>query len=155
MGNLEACLDQLKKHPEVFAAAIQGLGDAQLSKRPNKDSWAAKEIICHMRDVEDYFFERFQSILAMDEPRLPAANPERWAADRQYLRNNVNEALATFRERREETLQFLRRLTPAQWNRAGVHVRYGRLTIQAFLERMANHDQNHLDQLNRALAGQP
>ena len=63
----------------------------------------------------------------MDEPTFPAAGlgaralnltpdgqpaaPARWAEDRQYLRNDAAEALATFRMRREDTLAHLRSLT--------------------------------------------
>jgi hypothetical protein len=136
-----------------FAAAIKGASDASLSKRPDDSSWSAKEVVCHMRDTEESFMQRFQAIMAMDDPKLFPVEPDRWATERQYLRNNTGEALDAFRARREETLRFLRELRPEQWERGGVHATRGRITVRDFLGLMAWHDDNHLDQLKRALEG--
>jgi hypothetical protein len=47
----------------------------------------------------------------------------------------------------------LRTLTPEQWKRAGIHATRGPITIGDFVTLMAWHDDNHLDQLKRALEG--
>ena len=91
-------------------------------------------------------------ILAPKPDGQPAA-PERWARDRQYLRNDPTEALAAFRRLREGTLAHLAALSPAQWRRGGIHPQRGRLTVEDFVTDLAWHDDNHLDQLRRALAG--
>ncbi len=77
-----------------------------MSKRPDGKNWAAKEVIGHLRDTAESFMARFDVIMAMDDPKLVGVNPDRWAEKRQYLRNDVTEALAAFRRRREETLGF-------------------------------------------------
>ena len=41
----------------------------------------------------------------------------------------------------------------AQWRRGGMHPQRGRLTVEDFVTELAWHDDNHLDQLRRALAG--
>ena len=46
-----------------------------------------------------------------------------------------------------------RKLSPAEWNRGGIHALRGRLTLDSFASLMAWHDDNHLDQLRRALEG--
>jgi uncharacterized damage-inducible protein DinB len=138
---------------DELAAAIRGKDDAALSTRPDGRNWAAKEIICHLRDTEESFMARFDVIMAMDDPRLAGVNPDRWAQERQYLRNDVAQALAAFRKRREETLAFLRGLKSDQWKRGGIHAVRGRMTVDDFLSLIAWHDDNHLDQLKRALDG--
>lgn len=65
------------------------------------------------------------------------------------------EALASFRAKREETLKFLSGLTPEQWERGGLHPTRGRMTVKDFVALMAWHDDNHLDELKRALDGKP
>jgi hypothetical protein len=75
--------------------------------------------------------------------------------ERQYRRNDPAEALTAFARRRTETLVVLDRLTPGQWQRAGVHTGRGRLTIADFAASLAGHDDNHVAQLRRALLGQP
>lgn len=149
-------LARLERTAEELIAALRGQTEAVLARRPDATNWAAKEVVCHLRDTEELFANRFELILAMDEPKLPGFGPpDRWAEDRQYLRNDAQEALVAFRRRREETLTLLRKLGPEQWQRGGVHTTRGRITLDSFLALMASHDDNHLDQLRRALAGKP
>jgi uncharacterized damage-inducible protein DinB len=155
MATLEEQLARMERTPDDFAAAIAGVPDAVLSRRPDEKNWSAKEVICHMRDTEESFMIRFQSMMAMDEPRFLPVEPDRWAVERQYLRNDAQEALQAFRARRQEALAFLRGLAPAQWERAGIHATRGRMTVKDFVTLMAWHDDNHLDQLKRTLVGKP
>ena len=149
----EQRMARLTRTADDLASAIRGRSDEALSRRPDTMNWAAKEVVCHLRDTEELFMERFQMILATDEPKLSGLNPDRWAEERQYLRNDVNGALAAFRKRREESLDFLGKLAPEAWQRAGVHATRGKFTLEDFVILMTWHDDNHLDQLNRALEG--
>jgi uncharacterized damage-inducible protein DinB len=152
----EQRIQRLTHTADELAAAIRGQSDAVLSRRPDAKNWAAKEVVCHLRDAEEAFGGRFEQILAMDtDPTLAGPNADRIAEERQYLRNDAGEALAAFRRRRRETLEVFGKLTPAQWDKGGLHPVRGRITLDGFLTLMAWHDDNHLDQLRRALAGQP
>jgi uncharacterized damage-inducible protein DinB len=146
-------LARLTRTADDLAAAIRGQAEDVLSRRPDAQNWAAKEVVCHLRDTEELFMERFQMILAMDEPKLSGLNPDRWAEERQYLRNDAGRALAHFRARRAEGLARLRSLAPEQWTRGGIHATRGRVTADDLLTLMAWHDDNHLAQLARALEG--
>jgi len=75
------------------------------------------------------------------------------AEGRQYLRNDATRAVAASRRRREDSLALLRSLTPEQWQRGCLHPTAGRRTINQFVTLLAWHDDNHLDQLRRALEG--
>jgi hypothetical protein len=150
----EARMRRLTRTADELAAAIKGQGDAILSRRPDATNWAAKEVVCHLRDTEEAFGSRFDQILAMDvDPKLVGSSPDRLAEERQYLRNDADAALASFRRRRAETLEVFGKLTPAQWEKGGIHAVRGRITLDSFLSLMAWHDDNHLDQLTRALQG--
>ena len=152
----EARLARLDRTVEELTAALSGQSPARLGQRPAPSAWAPIEIVCHLRDVEESFLDRFQQILAMDEPRFPRTSPDRWAEERQYRRQDAAAALAAFARRRGESLALLRRLTPPEWERAGVQLdSRGRRTLDDFLAVMAWHDDNHRDQLHRALAGRP
>ncbi len=147
-------MERLTRTADELAAAIKGQSESLMARRPDAKNWAAKEVVCHLRDTEEAFAARFEQILAMDaDPTLGGAAADRWAEDRQYLRNDAGEAVAAFRKRREENLATLRGLTPAQWKKGGLHPVRGRMTIDTFLALMAWHDDNHLDQIRRALAG--
>ena len=149
-------LDRLTRTADQLTAAIKGRPDTVMARRPDAKNWAPKEIVCHLRDTEEAFGARFEQILAMDvDPKLGGATADRWAEERQYLRNDAAEAITAFRKRREENLATLRALTAAQWNKAALHPVRGRMTLDTFLTLMAWHDDNHLDQLARALDGKP
>ena len=152
----EARLARLARTPGELVAAIAGRSDDALSQRPDGTNWAAKEVLCHLRDNEESFLDRLRMIVAMDEPRFPRSNPNRWAEERQYPRNDAAEALHAFGRRREETLALLSSLGPREWERGGIHLdSRGRRTIDQFVSVIAWHDDNHLDQLRRALEGRP
>jgi hypothetical protein len=149
----ETRLARLERTADELAAAIEGQSAGALARRPDEKNWAAVEVICHLRDAEEGFGGRFQMFLAMDDPKLLPVDPDRLAVDRQYLRCDAREAVEAFRKRRRESLQTFRSLTPEQWQRGGIHAQRGRMTFDDFLALMAWHDDNHLDQLRRALAG--
>ena len=155
MATLDEQLARMERTVNDYAAVVKNVPDAQLTKRPDPENWSAKEVVCHVRDIEESFMMRFLSLMAMDDPKFLPVEPERWAVDRQYQRNDVQEALAAFKTRREETLRVLRSLKPEQWERGGIHATRGRMTLKDFVELMAWHDDNHLDQLKRALDGKP
>jgi hypothetical protein len=147
-------LQRLTRTADELSAAIKGQAESVLARRPDTKNWAAKEIICHLRDTEEAFNSRFELIVAMDtDPKLVGSSADRMAEERQYLRNDAVEAIGAFRRRREENIDYLRKLTPAQWDKGGTHPVRGRMTIDTFLTLMAWHDDNHLDQLKRALDG--
>ena len=170
---IEARLGRLDRTAGELDREISVRTDEELSARPGANEWAAKEIVCHLRDVEELFQIRFHTLVALDEPRILVfgasadelapwrigglighpLDPERWAEDRQYLRNDAREALASFRRRRSEVLVLLRSLSPAEWQRGGVHLSRGRLTLADWVARLAAHDDNHVAQLHRTLEG--
>ena len=161
----EQRLGRVRQTADDLAAAIRGQSEAALVRRPELKSWAAKEVICHLRDTEEMFLARLEMIAAMEEPPFGAAGqgariltidtPDRWAEDRQYLRNDAAQALETFRQRRGWLLDHLDGLSTTQWQRGGIHPVRGRMTVEDFLTMIAWHDDNHLDQLRRALDGKP
>ena len=98
----EERLARIAETPGELALAVKGRSDEVLSRRPDGKNWAAKEVICHLRDNEEWFLIRLQQIMLMDEPRFVTTNPDRWAEERQYLRpgypfnrSNPGQALST------------------------------------------------------------
>jgi DinB superfamily len=152
---LEQRLGRMSRTADDLAAAIRGQSETALVRRPDGKNWAANEVICHLRDIEEVYFVRFHTMLSNDDPKIYAdpSAADRFAEDRQYLRHDAAQALAAFRRRREESLALLHTLTPEQRQRGCLHPTGGRITIDAFVTMLAWHDDNHLDQLYRALDG--
>src|SRR6266850_15953 len=114
----EQRLGRMSHTAEDLAAAIRGQSEADLVRRPDAKNWAANEVVCHLRDIEEVYFVRCHAVLLNDEPRIYAdpsgGAADRFAEDRHYRRSDAAQALVAFRRRREESLTLLRSLTPAQ-----------------------------------------
>jgi len=169
-AGIERLLNRLARAPKDVARTIGDAPAAALARRPEPQSWSPTEILCHLRDVEELFQLRFHTILAVDEPPILAfgaapgdlkswriggaighpLDPDRWAAERQYIRNDAREAFAAWRRRRGEVLTLLSALPPIDWLRGGVHPTRGRRTLVEWVTSLAGHDDNHLDQLQSA-----
>ena len=170
-GPRAALLRRLTETPVALERRVAASSDIVVARRPEPTSWSAKEIVCHLRDIEELFQLRFHTILALDEPtilvlgansdelapwRLCASHPldpNRWADERQYQRSDAREALRAFQQRRGEVLATLSGLSDADWQRGGIHPARGRLTLAQWVASLAGHDDNHLAQLARALDG--
>lgn len=168
---LEERLQRLSQTPEGLAAAVAGMSDEALSLHTEDGRWSPKEIICHLRDIEELFMLRFHMMLGTNQPTFLTLgdmppNPEQWgiggrigvpldparlALDRQYNRNDADLALAALRRRREESLILLNKLTPEQWRRGSIHLIDGPMTFDDWVALMVEHDGEHLDQLARAV----
>ena len=139
---------------DELGAAVAGRPPITLTRRPAPGAWSATEVVCHLRDIEEFYTGRMHLMLANDRPTLVVLDPDRWARERQYQRNDLAEALATFRASRAETLAFLDALVPEQWERTANHPILGVITVRRIVHSMAKHDQVHLAQLQRALVGE-
>jgi hypothetical protein len=168
---VEVRLDRLRATPAELGGLLAGRTAATLSGRPDPASWSATESVCHLRDVEELFLVSFQINLADDDPQIltlgatPEAlarwgiggeighplDPDRWAEERQYARQDPGEALAAFGRRRREVITLLDGLTPPQWRRGGIHQARGRMRLDEWVASLAGHDDNHLEQLRRTL----
>jgi DinB superfamily len=150
----EARLARLAASPAELTARLAAARADVLARRPAPAAWAPVEVVCHLRDLEESFQERVTLILTSDDPCFPTTDPNRWAAERQYLRSDAHAAARAFAQRRGQTLELLRGIGPSDWLRAGRQLdSRGRRTVEDFLTLIAWHDDNHLDQLARALDG--
>ena len=59
-------LDALKATPEILNGLLDGIGEAQArSARGGDENWSVVEVVCHLRDAEEFFMKRFQAMKGM------------------------------------------------------------------------------------------
>ncbi len=114
------------------------------------------EILNHLLLGErDVILPRLKRMLLEEAPVFPSSASTRtgFAADPQV--SDFVADLAAFRQVREETLRFLQGLKSVDWQRSGTTPTRGTLTIEAYARYLAEHDREHLAQLEatRALVG--
>jgi len=93
-------------------------------------------------------------ILARDEPPLPAFDERVWSEVAGYLTLHPRASLDLYFRRRIELAHMLRGVALADFERAGRHETLGRLTLQALLENLASHEEEHVAQLEARVAGE-
>lgn len=60
---LDKRLERWARTPDDLARFIHGRSDAELSRRRDARNWAATEMVCHLRDIEELAILRFRMML--------------------------------------------------------------------------------------------
>ncbi len=146
-------LSKLQETPKALAALVRGVGDETLRRKPAPDKWSMLEILCHLRDVEFLFAERYGKIASHDRPQLRMIDNDELAATLRYNQDDPATVLREFRGLRAECVGLLSALAQQGWERVGLHPKRGEFSIAANAVMHVVHDANHLDRL-RVLRGE-
>ena len=140
-----------RQAPRTLAQLIEGIDASKLGLRPAPGKWSVTEILAHLAEDELTSTWRYRQMIEHEAPELLGFDQDLWALLGGYVSWNAQEALDMFRLLREANLRMFAQLTPAQWQRHGVHAERGRFTVQDLCRHMAAHDINHIDQIRRIL----
>lgn len=141
-----------RETPQTLAALIENVADARLKQRPAPGKWSVTEILAHLAEDELSSTWRYRQMLEHDGLDLPGFDQDLWANLGDYSSWKPADALAMFRLLREANLRMFAHLTSEQWERHGVHLERGKITVRELCRHMAAHDINHIEQVRRILA---
>ncbi|HKW22054.1 MAG TPA: DinB family protein [Ktedonobacterales bacterium] len=128
------------------------LDDAALDFRPSSEAWSIREALAHLVDDEAFIMrQRLARIVKEERPELAPHDEKRWYASRNTARDARDELLADFQAQRIASLGVARLLSSADWQRVGFQPEYGEFTAEGWLERWADHDNVHLNQIEQTL----
>ena len=145
-------LDALKATPETLAGLLDGVSQAQArTAKGGDENWSVVEVICHLRDAEEFFIKRMQAMRDQDNPVIVGYDQAALARERNYKAANLQKALAGFSAYRQLAIAEFSGLTPEQWQRSGQHNELGQITIFAQTVHHAAHDAIHCAQIARQL----
>jgi len=139
--------------PTTLAQLIAGANEDSLHRRPAPGKWSIVEIIAHLAEDELTSSWRYRQMIEHDGVQLLGFDQELWARLGDYSSWTVRDALDMYRLLRLANVALLSRLTPAEWERSGVHAERGPMTVRSLAAHMAGHDRNHIEQIKRILAG--
>jgi hypothetical protein len=137
--------------PGRIAAAAAGRSPEQLAATPADGGWSPLAVLAHVRASDDVLAPRLVAMLVRDRSPLPAFDERRWAEVLAYAESDFQELLATFAFRRAELVRVLRRLSAADWQRAGLHEERGVITLEDTLRHLVEHEVEHCRQLEALL----
>jgi hypothetical protein len=149
--SIDGALKMLAGTPRRVERLAGGATAKQEASRPSPEKWSAREIVCHLADCELVYGQRYRKIIAEPGAALVAFDQDAWAGNLQYRAQPVKGTLAVFKALRGGNIALFKRIPRAAWNQAGNHPHYGVLTLRQLVVHMADHDRNHLAQLERLL----
>lgn len=143
-------LDDAEKGPKNLAGAVSGLSDKVLRYKPSADKWCILEIIGHLADTELIQGYRLRQMMADQKPVIAPIDQDAWAKNLGYLEASPAELVAQYGLNRHHNLRLLRRLKPQELSRSAWHPeRNADVNLESIVTMFANHDANHLAQIER------
>jgi hypothetical protein len=146
-------IEVLRKTAAALEKAIKGLTPRQLSKAEAPNKWAIRHVLRHLADSEVVWGWRMRMILAHDRPAISGYDQDLWADRLGYGEADPKESLAEFATLRKGNLRLLKRATPQDLERVGVHSERGEESVRHMLRLYAGHDLLHLRQIARIREG--
>ena len=148
----ERHLGAMRVSCDILGHILRGISNEQArTLRDGPDGWSIIEIVCHLRDFDEIFYRRAQMMQAQAQPQLPAYDHEAMAIDGAYQQEDLAEAYSALKASRGRFIAFLASLTPAQWERDGVHPERDSFTMTDAAMQVGLHDLDHLEQITRVL----
>ncbi|MFZ1754429.1 MAG: DinB family protein [Caldilineaceae bacterium] len=143
-------VDVLVAAPDDLAAAVEGVGDAVLDRKPTPEEWSVRVLMAHLIETDRLFLDLTPGVLANPTVYPLVFREAPWKAHegKGYESWSAQQLVEEFRGTRRQVLDLIRDLTPELWSRYGS--RPGRITSVLDLGRwVANHDVGHIAQVRR------
>ncbi len=139
----------LENTPRVLEHLLESLGEYRMTQSYAPGKWTAREILCHMADVELGKSFRIRQVLA--GAPVQVFDQDRWAA--RYGRLEPALAVETFRALRAWNLALFAGFDLHDWLTEARHPERGPVSLDLEVRFMAGHDLNHLAQLQTIAEG--
>lgn len=148
-------VDELKNARSDLLTACQDVSDAGLRRRPPEPSaetperaWAIIELLAHLPDVDRYYLDQARRLRDVPGHQFAYFDEEAWARENaNAIEREANGVRLAMSVAHEEVVRWTRSLTPEELDRAGGHPRRGSITVREMVQRIANHDRAHIDQV--------
>lgn len=140
----DSILTRLQYQHESLTAMIEGLSEDQMRRRVDPGKWSPFENIAHLAAYQPVFAERIDRIGSELDPafeRYVAENDPLFPA---YLDRSLAGLTGTIIANRASITMKLKGLHDRELQRAGIHPRFGRLTLVQWTEFFLLHEAHHL-----------
>jgi len=145
----EPLIEQYARGPERVREALATAPREALQWRPEPRKWSVHEIVVHCADSETNAALRIRYLLAEKDPLIVGYDQDAWARLFDYHAQPLEESLLVAAAARGRTVPILRRMTDADWARAGRHTESGAYSAEDWLRIYAAHLEGHARQIER------
>src|SRR3954471_15115258 len=104
----------------LLSGILEGVSDDDARDlRDGPSGWSIVEVVCHVRDFDEFFQNRAELMLQWENPELPAFDHEALAIERDYQHQSLWSALGDLFEHRSSFLALFESLGEDEWKRGG------------------------------------
>jgi len=140
----EECLEALEKTPHALQRLAELVPAERWIHRPSADRYSPVELLYHLAEVEEAYFQRYRLIAEQEHPQLTAYDPHDALSEGRFVGGSLREGIARFTEVRTRSLEYLRNLPAEARDRTGVHPEFGEWSIFQQVQLCVAHDLLHL-----------
>jgi DinB superfamily len=140
---LEAARDQTLSYFE--------LSDDQLDRTYGPGKWSVRFILHHLADAETVLFDRIRRVLSEPRQVLWAFNQDAWAMGLDYSRLPLDLSRRIYDAVRAGVIYQAYLHYETDGHREFVHSETGVRTLKAEFDKVASHNEHHLEQIDLAL----
>jgi uncharacterized damage-inducible protein DinB len=147
-------IDQMKKAVNTVKRIIQTTTQqSATTMRDGGDGWTVLEVLGHLRDFEEIFFERSRMTVEQDMPDLPFPDPELLVIENDCNAGDLQETFDAWATFRRQHVAFLESVADEGWERhegwerLANHPIRGPFTLLDQLFLTVWHDLNHIEQM--------
>ena len=141
-------VDELRNARSDLLASVQDVSPDDLRRRPSEGEWSIIELLAHLPDVDRYYLSQAQKLRDAPGHTFVYFDEEAWAAENaDAIDREPRDVKLAMAAAHDEVVRWARSLTPDELDRAGGHPRRGSISVREMLERIANHDRRHTEQV--------
>jgi uncharacterized damage-inducible protein DinB len=140
-SRLQRCETQLQ---DFLAVTLNGVSAETLIAKPAPGKWSAHEQLAHLARYHQIFLQRIDRILTEDVPEFPryrAEDDPDWPA---WTSRATPQLLVRISSMRAKLMARLQSLNKEDFERTGVHSKFGAMSLSLWLEFFLVHEAHHL-----------
>jgi hypothetical protein len=148
-------IELLTEAPLRLRGSTQGIQTTRIYLRTDIEPWSVNDILAHLRACSDVWGKSIMAMLTQDNPTQRYVSPRALMKNPIYADQDFGVALESFAETRHTLVLTLSNLDAVRWARRGTFTgtspRGRNQTVLSYAERIVNHEQGHLDQIEALL----
>lgn len=153
--DISRVLELLTEAPLRLEKVTSGVQTTRLNLRTDVEPWSVSDILAHLRACSDCWGSSINAMISQDNPTLRYVSPRSWMKKPKYAEQAFYAALKSFTQERQKLIKVLTDLDKASWMRHGTFTgtspRQRDQTVLSYSERIINHEQPHLEQIESLL----
>jgi uncharacterized damage-inducible protein DinB len=141
LTRLQRCETQLQ---DFLAVALNGVPAEELAAKTMPGKWSAHEQLAHLARYHQIFLQRIERILTEQAPGFPryrAEDDPEWTT---WTSMPAQQVLIRLSSMRIKLMAQLRSLSEEDFERMGIHPKFGEMSLSLWLEFFLVHEAHHL-----------